>query len=789
MFFRQKTLSFIELASKPRPLSQATEIFDESDDDGSEFEEYSPKRSFESEDSRRRSQTTLSSYGELPTPRTFESPRQFDLRIRSVEGPRGPHLFRSSQSSSDFNFDHVLQMSPLFPKEPVYRSLTALSQDTVVPFPKQSLDQPSVATTLGNARSQDERDNIVNHWSNEDVVDWMISEEIDPYAINCFEAHDVTGQVLLNLQFEDLKELDIQSFGKRHEVWNAIAKLKGEEKPPSPTRTPFQDTECEVDPATPGGGNGKKRRGRRPSKSKDVVMPQESVSIVAIEQLLPKPHKCAKGERCAKWRKQQRQLQQLQEDSAVGHFPISPGNGGRIYIAGDPGNATTAQNIVPNVHKQPMDELVPPQTAGLSVIASSDIFGPTQQPEFSLREDALQQLDRRDPQENVKQFLNLQHMNSPLPAAEPKVQCSPPRSKSTSPIEEKAYLDLFPETYQQSYPSLQPIGYTPAPKPQLQELPKLSIPRPTTAEPRLNRLKSPESANDVCRSATASPGRVFRLGTPASEMDVPFHMTPSDLGPSSREASQSVPPSMQFRDQHRLSMSASRPVADWRRPSFALPAVKEGEVFSPSSDGQSGSRPSIGARSHSSSLSRKLSTSSASTNATRTRDPAHHSPQTKTFGYGETCTHAGWMRKRKNRILRHDWQDAHFRLNGTQLAMHASARLSAAELDSFNVDDYAVACSNIRSDGKLAAALKSLHIRNDSNKKLNDPAPFAFQLVPSRESKSGEERKTFLSHGKTHHFAVKSKDERIDWMRELMLAKALHQKGQGYDVEVNGVPF
>jgi hypothetical protein len=40
--------------------------------------------------------------------------------------------------------------------------------------------------------------------------------------------------------------------------------------------------------------------------------------------------------------------------------------------------------------------------------------------------------------------------------------------------------------------------------------------------------------------------------------------------------------------------------------------------------------------------------------------------------------------------------------------------------------------------------------------------------------------------GKTHHFAVKHKDERIDWMRELMLAKALQQKGQGYEVEVYG---
>ena len=40
--------------------------------------------------------------------------------------------------------------------------------------------------------------------------------------------------------------------------------------------------------------------------------------------------------------------------------------------------------------------------------------------------------------------------------------------------------------------------------------------------------------------------------------------------------------------------------------------------------------------------------------------------------------------------------------------------------------------------------------------------------------------------GKTHHFAVKTRDERIDWMRELMLAKALKQKNEGYEINVNG---
>ena len=83
--------------------------------------------------------------------------------------------------------------------------------------------------------------------------------------------------------------------------------------------------------------------------------------------------------------------------------------------------------------------------------------------------------------------------------------------------------------------------------------------------------------------------------------------------------------------------------------------------------------------------------------------------------------------------------------------------------------------------------MKAFHIKNNAEaskkgKNEADPTAFAFQLVPSRDSD-----KKAAANGKTHHFAVKTKDERIDWMRELMLAKALQQKGKGYDVEVNGV--
>ena len=140
------------------------------------------------------------------------------------------------------------------------------------------------------------------------------------------------------------------------------------------------------------------------------------------------------------------------------------------------------------------------------------------------------------------------------------------------------------------------------------------------------------------------------------------------------------------------------------------------------------------------------------------------------------------MKKRKNKLLRHEWHDAHFRLRGTELAMHGTDRLSSLALDTINVDDYSVACSSTPSNNKLTAALRTLKLKDERKPKDGDPTAFAFQLVPSNDPKERHRS----ANGKTHHFAVKDRDERIDWMRELMLAKALRQREAGFAVEVNG---
>jgi hypothetical protein len=160
-------------------------------------------------------------------------------------------------------------------------------------------------------------------------------------------------------------------------------------------------------------------------------------------------------------------------------------------------------------------------------------------------------------------------------------------------------------------------------------------------------------------------------------------------------------------------------------------------------------------------------------------------------------SYEGAMKKRKQRMLRTEWQDGYFTLKGTRLNMHKDSQQRDRTLEYVDIDDYAIACSSIASTSKLSAAFRAVHITSGKDK-TDAVGAFAFQLVP--QDKNGarlRKRDSTLpggvlpaegvnGTGKTHHFAVKNRDERIDWMRELMLAKAMKQKGEGFEINRNG---
>jgi hypothetical protein len=682
-------------------------------------------------------------------------------------------------------------MSPLLPKDfprfpSSYRETTPA---TVVPQQEYN----NIASAVAHLDTHE-----VRAWCSRDVATWMYQNGFDEDVIDKFVAHDITGAVLLDLQFDDLKELEIQSFGKRHQLWHQIDSLRttdgqGLMSPvaPLPAPTPFEDTERPC-PEAREQSKSKGRVGRRRRNlGDDLITPAESVSIVAIEQLLPKPHTCAKGERCAKWRKQQRELARLQEEHG---FPISPENGGQIFIAGNPGNAHTANRAIQNVHRPVSDtahSVVVP-----SVVASSDVMGPGQMPDFTLQD--LQKLEQCDPQDNVRNFLTLQGMDHPYATATP-IEAPPTPPMEMFPTRPQLVIPQhipYPQvsafsastsahTKRSFDPSSipTPILYspdtTPAPRTNLKSLPKLTIPRSASAQPQTNprhvvpqpSYVAHDTAFSPCETAV-TPGGIYRFGTPASMMDVPVTAVLPE--PVSRDTSQSVPPNMQYTNQ--LQRSGSR--HERRRPSLTLPALNENTVFTPTGahsddDTYRGTQFFDNSPGSSPTKSEKLAV---------VREAADTLAPLPKGGFSYSgVAHHGWMKKRRTRMLRHEWQDHHFRLNGTMLAMHANELPSSSALQTIDVDDYAVACSSLASN-KLSAKLRALKLTSAKEKEvMADPSAYEFQLVPTLG-----ESKRVVPHGKVHHFATKGRDERIDWMRELMLAKALKAKNEGYEVNVNG---
>ncbi|QKX53583.1 uncharacterized protein TRUGW13939_00662 [Talaromyces rugulosus] len=761
------TAPYTSRSSKPRPPSQTTEIFDtdfESDyDDDSDYFDESPRRSV---GSLAADSVTTVSTRDVRTPESHGLARYSDAG--SVRGPNGPHLFRASMDSTDFKstmeVDLVLAKTPTtattFFDNSSVRPSDMTTPYMTTPYTSTSYTSQSTGEPIRRGSAASSWEDTVRGWSPEDVVSWMRNEGFDDGVVNRFLVNDISGSILLELQPEDLKELDIQSFGKRRRLMNSIQYLKNSARNSTGdlndsgmssgyTSSGYSSTsEDEKGPASP---SHCPRDADRPAHKAEDIRPGDSASIVAIEQLLPKEHKCSKGENCRKWQRQQLKLARLAED-----LPKDSVHHGNAILAGDPGNPTTA----PNLMRGYKPDAVP------SVVASSDLLGSQQAPQFHLSQEKLSGMRSRDPQESVRQYLNFQHLSKLQPVSD---AATPPQ-------------EVSPDSYKTS-PTLAE---------NLRTLPKLTIPNAQQHASKLSALRTitpsilqnpPVFSHETQHYAynqMGSPGDfyrssgeyynagddVYRQGTPFSEMDVPVTAIPA--GPIARDITQSVPPNMRFGHARMVAEPIVRPgstKAEYQRKPPAinthglqsLGRVEEGRVA-----------------------------------VIERPEDLHYTPQGIQTAYD--AAHSGWMKKRKTtRLLRHEWEDHHFTLKGTQLAMFESERDSHRDskaLEYIDVDDYAVACSSLASNSKLTAAFKKTVLKRN-NGPLDDAA-FAFSLIPSANGKdSGAERKAFfMNNGKSHHFAVKTRDDRIDWMRELMLAKALKRgRESGESIQINGNMF
>jgi len=652
----------------PRPLSEATDIETDFEDD-----ESSPL-SMESMDND--SQTTASDGVQTPASAGLDGFEfHFDQKP-TTKGPSGPHLFRASSTEAispaqSQDLDFYLNMSPIYgaPLKQQNRSLTSLNNAVA------ELDESQVRS-----------------WSPRQVASWMREAGFDHSVVQKFLIHDISGVVLLDLQFEDLRELDITSYGKRHRVMSSIQHL----------RDSSMLSVSPVSSSSRSRSSSRRRARQQRLKTSDDISPAESVSIVAIEQLLPKPHKCSKGENCSKWQKQQRKLQRLREE-----FPIE-----------------TENSVI-----RPTSEVVP------SVVASSDVLGQSQLPTFSLTSESLREVQPRDRQENVRQFLNFQHMATEVPEQS--------TNQSMNLSENLRHLPKL--TIPAEIPALAP--FTPR-----SATPARRTRTPTSA---LRHQTKVELQNYPYHyGGVASPVDLYRVNTPFSATDIP--VTAMAVDPLDRETSQSVPPNMRYG-------GASTPLVaePIQRPQSTQPRQHRR---------QASFVPSI---------------------APLVESPAlrpSHSPSSSVLPETEIVSdiaHAGPMRKRKTtKLVRHEWQDHHFTLKGTQLAMHRdedAAKRDSLALEHIDVDDYAVAVSSLASSSKLSAAFKKSILGGAGKEAMNKKA-FAFSLVPA-----DGKRQIFSEGKKSHHFSVQTRDERIDWMREIMLAKALKKgRAMGSDVRISG---
>lgn len=71
---------------------------------------------------------------------------------------------------------------------------------------------------------------LIEEWNSEQVAIWLTEVGFDSNLADIFKDQEITGDILLELTADSLKELQIDTFGKRFKIQNAITALKNESK-------------------------------------------------------------------------------------------------------------------------------------------------------------------------------------------------------------------------------------------------------------------------------------------------------------------------------------------------------------------------------------------------------------------------------------------------------------------------------------------------------------------------------------------------------------------------------
>lgn len=85
--------------------------------------------------------------------------------------------------------------------------------------------QSIVKQSLNNSAFQSKP---AEEWDSEQVAIWITNIGFDESLADIFRNQEITGDILLELTVESLKELEVDTFGKRFKLHAAITALKGE---------------------------------------------------------------------------------------------------------------------------------------------------------------------------------------------------------------------------------------------------------------------------------------------------------------------------------------------------------------------------------------------------------------------------------------------------------------------------------------------------------------------------------------------------------------------------------
>ncbi|KAL2670080.1 hypothetical protein Neosp_014961 [[Neocosmospora] mangrovei] len=223
-----------------------------------------------------------------------------ELRQRSADSdefqsPTPPSLLKSGSHSSESRLERKIELEPR--PEPKLEPYLSARRERYNRLLEMLTGRPK---NFGLFPYTDKELNDLSllSWTAEMVAQAMLDAGIEPSVVELFIENDVSGAILMMLRFEDLKELKISSFGIRTKVWHQIQALKDNQLA-SPRPPILREARRQED-------NMLERR----QSSRGVYMigplryditPKGPVSVV--EEGIPKPHRCSKGENCSKWKR------------------------------------------------------------------------------------------------------------------------------------------------------------------------------------------------------------------------------------------------------------------------------------------------------------------------------------------------------------------------------------------------------------------------------------------------------------------------------------------------------